>query len=207
MVAATGRRAAGQRVLHMRMTGKSALISGGASGIGAATARKFVAEGAKVALGDVQEGKGRALAEELGANVTFVKLDVTSEASWRDAVAQAEKQFGGLTTIVNSAGISVPASIAARLVALVEAAIVDGAAGHARGVATSEDVAALRVAVFAPAEGSSLQVLLSTARRPLREQLAALSLQRQISFQHFDRIDSAIAHALERAGHLLMRRS
>ena len=57
------------------------------------------------------------------------------------------------------------------------------------------------------AEGSALQVLLSTARRPLRESIAALSLQRQVSFQHFDRIDSAIAHALERAGHLLMRRS
>jgi hypothetical protein len=57
------------------------------------------------------------------------------------------------------------------------------------------------------AEGSALQVLLSTARRPLRESLAALSSQRQLSFQHFDRIDSAIAHALERAGHLLMRRS
>jgi hypothetical protein len=57
------------------------------------------------------------------------------------------------------------------------------------------------------AEGSSLQVLLASARRPLREQIAALSVQRQISFQHFDRIDSAIAHALERAGHLLMRRT
>lgn len=57
------------------------------------------------------------------------------------------------------------------------------------------------------ASGSALQVLLSTARRPLREQLAALSTQHQLSFQHFDRIDSAIAHALERAGHLLMRRS
>ena len=56
-------------------------------------------------------------------------------------------------------------------------------------------------------EGSALQVLLSSARRPVREQLASLSLQRQVSFQHFDRIDSAIAHALERAGHLLMRRS
>jgi len=57
------------------------------------------------------------------------------------------------------------------------------------------------------AEGSALQVLLASARRPLREQIAALSVQRQISFQHFDRIDSAIAHALERAGHLLMRRT
>jgi hypothetical protein len=49
--------------------------------------------------------------------------------------------------------------------------------------------------------------LLASARRPLREQIAQLSLERQISFQHFDRIDSAIAHALERAGHLLMRRT
>ncbi len=57
------------------------------------------------------------------------------------------------------------------------------------------------------AEGSSLQVVLTSARRPLREQIAQLSQQHQISFQHFDRVDSAIAHALERAGHLLMRRT
>ena len=56
-------------------------------------------------------------------------------------------------------------------------------------------------------EGSALQVVLTNARRPLRELIAQLSQQRQISFQHFDRIDSAIAHALERAGHLLMRRT
>lgn len=57
------------------------------------------------------------------------------------------------------------------------------------------------------AEGSALQVLLSTARRPLRERAAALTGEHGIAFQHFDRIDSAIAHSLERAGHLLMRRS
>jgi 3(or 17)beta-hydroxysteroid dehydrogenase len=91
------------------MSGKSALISGGASG--AATARKFVSEGAKVAICDIQEDKGHALAKELGANVIFLHLDVTSESSWRDAVAQAEKHFDGLTTLVNSAGISIPATI------------------------------------------------------------------------------------------------
>ncbi len=57
------------------------------------------------------------------------------------------------------------------------------------------------------AEGSALQILLSTARRPLRERAAAMASERGLAFQHFDRIDSAVAHSLERAGHLLMRRS
>ena len=57
------------------------------------------------------------------------------------------------------------------------------------------------------AEGSALQILLSNARRPLRELAAKLTGECNLSFQHFDRFDSAVAHALERAGHLLMRRS
>ena len=57
------------------------------------------------------------------------------------------------------------------------------------------------------AEGSALQVLLTGARRPLRELAAKLTAESNMSFQHFDRFDSAVAHALERAGHLLMRRS
>lgn len=57
------------------------------------------------------------------------------------------------------------------------------------------------------AQGSALQVLLSSARRPLRELAAKLASESNMSFQHFDRLDSAVAHALERAGHLLMRRS
>ncbi len=57
------------------------------------------------------------------------------------------------------------------------------------------------------AQGSALQVLLSSSRRPLRELAAKLTGESNLSFQHFDRFDSAVAHALERAGHLLMRRS
>ena len=57
------------------------------------------------------------------------------------------------------------------------------------------------------AEGSALQVVLSSGRRPLRERAAALAGERGLSFQHFDRFDSAVAHAIERAGYLLMRRS
>jgi hypothetical protein len=57
------------------------------------------------------------------------------------------------------------------------------------------------------AQGSALQVVLSTARRPLRDRAASATTERGLSFQHFDRFDSAVAHALERAGYLLMRRS
>lgn len=95
----------------MRLSGKTALISGAASGIGAATAKKFVAEGARVAICDIQEEKGAALARGLGAAAAFIRLDVTSEASWNEAFQEAERKFGQLTTVVNSAGISIPATI------------------------------------------------------------------------------------------------
>jgi 3(or 17)beta-hydroxysteroid dehydrogenase len=95
----------------MRLSGKIALISGAASGIGAATARRFVEEGARVALGDVQLEKGEALAHELGPNAVFTPLDVTSDAHWSAAVQKAQARFGPLTTVVNSAGVSIPANI------------------------------------------------------------------------------------------------
>ena len=57
------------------------------------------------------------------------------------------------------------------------------------------------------AAGSALQVLLSSAPRPLREVAAKLAAETGLSFQHFDRLDTAVVHALERAGHLMMRRS
>ena len=95
----------------MDLAGKTALISGGASGIGAASARAFVAAGARVVIADLQADKGAALAAELGSAALFVPLDVTSDSSWSSAVAAATAHFGSLTTIVNSAGISVPATI------------------------------------------------------------------------------------------------
>ena len=94
-----------------RFDGKVVLISGGASGIGAAAARAFVAEGAKVAIGDVQDDKGQDLARSLGDWAIFTRLDVTSEASWRDAFAQTFARLGAPTTVVNSAGVSIPADI------------------------------------------------------------------------------------------------
>ena len=95
----------------MRLKDKVALISGGASGIGAATARRFAELGGRVAIGDIQTDKGKALAAELGASAVFVQLDVTSDQDWANAVAATQAAFGGLTTVINSAGVSIPASI------------------------------------------------------------------------------------------------
>ena len=94
-----------------RFAGKVVLISGAASGIGAAAARLFIAQGARVAIADIQRDKGEALAAELGERAMFVHLDVTHESDWRAAVATAAAHLGGLTTLVNSAGVSIPANI------------------------------------------------------------------------------------------------
>ncbi len=91
-----------------RLKGKVALISGGARGQGAAEARLFVNEGAKVVVGDVLDDQAAMLAREINARgraVVAVHLDVTRAADWRSAVALCEKEFGGLDILVNNAGI------------------------------------------------------------------------------------------------------
>ena len=91
-----------------RLAGKVALISGGARGIGGATARLFGREGARVVIGDVLEAEGRAMEAELvaaGSEAAYVRLDVTSEAEWERAVAATTTRFGRLDILVNNAGI------------------------------------------------------------------------------------------------------
>ncbi|MEV4331954.1 glucose 1-dehydrogenase [Streptomyces sp. NPDC049597] len=89
-----------------RADGTVVLVTGGARGLGAAHARRLVAEGAKVVIGDVLVEEGEALAEELGAqNALFVELDVTHEESWKAAVARAEEVCGKVTGLVNNAGV------------------------------------------------------------------------------------------------------
>ena len=93
-----------------RLKGKIVLISGGARGQGAAEARLFAAEGARVVIGDVLEAEGKKLADEIGAAAVFVRQDVTKEEDWAAAIAAA-KTLGGLHGLVNNAGIYQPKTL------------------------------------------------------------------------------------------------
>jgi 3alpha(or 20beta)-hydroxysteroid dehydrogenase len=88
-----------------RLTGKTAIITGAAQGMGANHVRRFVAEGANVVLTDVQEDAGAALAAEHGSQAHFVRQDVSSEADWVSVVAAAKSQFGRIDVLVNNAAL------------------------------------------------------------------------------------------------------
>jgi NAD(P)-dependent dehydrogenase (short-subunit alcohol dehydrogenase family) len=90
----------------MRLEGKVAIISGAASGMGAATARLFAREGAKVVIADRLEHEGRRMAEAIGPAARFEMLDVTVENNWVEVVAATTRHFGKLDILVNNAGIS-----------------------------------------------------------------------------------------------------
>lgn len=88
-----------------QLEGKVALVTGAARGMGAAVARLFVAEGARVVIADMLEEQGRMLATELADAALFLPLDVTRPESWADAVTATEAHFGRLDVLVNNAGI------------------------------------------------------------------------------------------------------
>ena len=89
----------------MRLKGKVALITGAASGIGAAAVERFLAEGCSVCLCDIQDDAGKALAERLGEQAMYVHCNVTREDSVAAAVDAAVERFGQLDILFNSAGI------------------------------------------------------------------------------------------------------
>ncbi len=92
-----------------RLTGKVALVTGGALGIGAATVKLFAAEGAQVVLADINDSAAREIVDEVrsaGGEATFVALDVSREDDWRRAIAETLRLYGKLNVLVNNAGIS-----------------------------------------------------------------------------------------------------
>jgi len=88
-----------------RLDGKVALISGAARGIGAETARLMIQAGARVAIGDVLDERGRETARSLGENALYHHLDVTREEDWHAAIAATTARFGGIDILVNNAGM------------------------------------------------------------------------------------------------------
>jgi NAD(P)-dependent dehydrogenase (short-subunit alcohol dehydrogenase family) len=93
----------------MRLANKVAIVSGAASGMGAATARVFAREGAKVLVADVLEAEGKAVVADIeaaGGTARFQHLDVTEEEQWEAAVGAAVAAWGRLDVLVNNAGIS-----------------------------------------------------------------------------------------------------
>ena len=92
----------------MRLQGKVALISGGARGQGAAEAKLFAKEGAKVVFGDVLDDEGRkteAEIQEIGGEALYIHMDVTNEGDWEKAVSETVNRFGKLDILVNNAGV------------------------------------------------------------------------------------------------------
>ncbi|MGW6144840.1 SDR family NAD(P)-dependent oxidoreductase [Streptomyces sp. NPDC055140] len=87
------------------LRGKVAIVSGAARGIGAATASRLVADGARVVIGDVLEGPGRSLAADLAPHARYVRLDVTDPDDWRAAVEVTQDTFGSPDILVCNAGI------------------------------------------------------------------------------------------------------
>lgn len=91
-----------------RFTDKTALITGGASGIGKAAALRIASEGGNVIIGDIQQEAGEAVVKEItdaGGKASFVNLNVTDEEQWNAAVKHTVDTFGGLNILVNNAGI------------------------------------------------------------------------------------------------------
>ena len=98
----------------MRLEGKVAIISGGARGQGAAEARLFAQEGAKVVFGDVLDQEGKQVEAEINESsgeATYVHLDVSKEVDWIAAIETAVNRYGKLDVLVNNAGITIRKSI------------------------------------------------------------------------------------------------
>src|SRR5688572_20286062 len=94
-----------------RLSNKVAVVTGGARGMGAATARLFAQEGARVVIADLLEKEGRALAEEIGEAALFIRLDVSDEVQWKKLVDETLARWGRIDVLVNNAGIVMAKSI------------------------------------------------------------------------------------------------
>src|SRR6185437_4408582 len=92
----------------MEIKDKVAVVTGGASGLGLGTVKTLIERGAKVAIFDLNEEKGREVCDELGSNVSFALVDVTDEESVKAGIEKTVEQFGAVHICVNCAGVGTP---------------------------------------------------------------------------------------------------
>ncbi len=114
-----------------RLTGKVAIVTGAAQGMGAAHARMFVREGAFTVLTDLNDKGGKALAAELGRNALFIKHDVRNRGEWQAVVQQVTEHFGSVNVLINNAGVIGPV---VEILDLTEAQFLDVCAVNQTGV-------------------------------------------------------------------------
>ena len=93
------------------LSGRTALVTGGAQGLGEGMARALAAAGARVVVADLQVDAGTKVADSLGEGHGFVELDVTDESSWENAVTATASGYGGLDILVNNAGVEISSLI------------------------------------------------------------------------------------------------
>ncbi len=96
---------------EQKLLGKRAIVTGGATGIGYGIARRFIAEGARVMITDIDHPGGTAAADKLGPNCAFLHHDVSVPADWEHVFAIAEERFSGLDIMVNVAGVTLMGTI------------------------------------------------------------------------------------------------
>ena len=129
-----------------KLEGRVAVVTGGSRGIGAATARLFAAEGAKVVIADLLTQEGEALATEIGDAARYVHLDVNSEVGWRETVELAEREFKALVIWSGGENFSagadlqsmLPAFMAVGVAAIEDAHLVAGIQHHVAAIAVAE---------------------------------------------------------------------
>ena len=134
----------------MQLEGRTVLVSGGASGLGAATAEMIVAAGGRVVIADIGESTGRAHAQQLGSAAEFVRTDVTSSDDVQRCVKSAVQRFGAIHGVVCAAGVGTAERVLRKEgVAMLVAAVAAGFVGSS-AVACADPVAVASACVVAP---------------------------------------------------------